>query len=117
MQSIRRCANGTCPRNFTLTTNGASGSTPNYARDHYQRYINISLEGDYFYDIYGNFLTRGWLIFNNSQTTPQQFGNSLFKSSRSAQWFSGLVLTSDQNDIQLYDPEANDVVHITYGLK
>ena len=42
----------------------------NYARNPYQRYVDISLEGDYFYDLYGNFLTRGWLIFNNSQSKP-----------------------------------------------
>jgi hypothetical protein len=72
----------------------------NYARDHYQRYVDSSLEGDYFYDIYGNFLTRGWLIFNNSQTTPGpnngQEGNSLFKSNDFERWFSGLVVTHDQ---------------------
>ena len=68
----------------------------NYARDPYQRYVDISLEGDYFYDIYGNFLTRGWLIFNNAQTRPQQFGNSLFKSSRFGSWFSEVVVAADQ---------------------
>ena len=68
----------------------------NYARDHYQRYIDTTLEGEHFYDIYGNFLTRGWLIYNNSQTTPEQFGNSLLKSNRFRDWFSGVVVTHDQ---------------------
>ena len=27
-----------------------------------------SAEGDYYYDLYGNLITRGWLVFNNSQT-------------------------------------------------
>ena len=31
----------------------------NYARERYQRYINTTLEGEPFYDIYGNYLTRG----------------------------------------------------------
>ena len=67
----------------------------NYARDPYQRYVDTRLEGDYFYDLYGNFLTRGWLIFNNTQTRPQQFGNSLLKSNRFQQWFSELVVLGD----------------------
>lgn len=74
----------------------------NYARNPYQRYVDISLEGDYFYDLYGNFLTRGWLIFNNSQTRPQQFGNALFKSDRFSQWFSDVVIASDSKGQYFY---------------
>ena len=68
----------------------------NYARDHYERYANVSLEGDYFYDRYGGFVTRGWLIFNNSQNRPEQFGNTLFKDDRFQRWFSELVVSADQ---------------------
>ncbi len=67
----------------------------NYARDTYQRYVGNTLEGSHFYDLYGNFVTRGWLIYNNSQTAPQQFGNTLFISNRFESWFSGLVVASD----------------------
>ena len=74
----------------------------NYAKNPYQRYVNTNLEGDYFYDIYGNFLTRGWLIFNNSQTRPQQFGNSLFKSTRFQQWFSEVVVAADHKGQYFY---------------
>ena len=52
----------------------------NYARRHFARYVDIALEGDYYYDLYGNFVTRGWLIFNNSQSQPQQFGSSVLKA-------------------------------------
>ena len=31
----------------------------NYAREHYQRYVDIVQEGDSFYDRYGNYITRG----------------------------------------------------------
>lgn len=68
----------------------------NYARNPYQRYVETTLEGDYFYDLYGNFVTRGWLIFNNAQIRPQQFGNTLFKSDRFSQWFSDVVVATDQ---------------------
>ena len=68
----------------------------NYAREHYQRYVDISLEGDYFYDLYGDFVGRGWLIFNTSQIQPEQFGSSIFKSTRFSEWFSGLLISADR---------------------
>ncbi|NKB69126.1 MAG: hypothetical protein GKR89_18815 [Candidatus Latescibacteria bacterium] len=74
----------------------------NYARQPYQRYVETSLEGDYFYDLYGNFVTRGWLIFNNAQNRPQQFGNTLFKSDRFSQWFSDVVVAADQQGQYYY---------------
>ena len=58
----------------------------NYARDHYQRYVSAIREGDYYYDLYGNLITRGWLIFNNSQTQPRQFGSSVLKSRNFEGW-------------------------------
>ncbi len=67
----------------------------NYARDQFQRYVDIRLEGDYYYDLFGNSITRGWLIFSNSQTQPQQFGSSLVKATRFSNWFSGVVISSD----------------------
>ncbi|NKB67597.1 MAG: hypothetical protein GKR89_11080 [Candidatus Latescibacteria bacterium] len=67
----------------------------NYARSEYQRYVSTSLEGDYFYDLYGNFLTRGWLIYDWRQVNPQPFGSGLEKSRRFDQWFNSLVVASD----------------------
>ena len=67
----------------------------NYAREHFQRYVNIVQEGDSFYDLYGNYITRGWVIFNNSQTQPQQFGSSILKSNRFREWFSGVLISAD----------------------
>jgi len=67
----------------------------NYARDHYEKYVNVVLEGDYYYDLYGNFITKGWLIFNNSQSQPSQFGSSVLKSSKFNGWFSGVLISSD----------------------
>ena len=67
----------------------------NYARDPYQRYVGTALEGDYFYDFFGNFVGKGWLIFNNSQTQPLQKGNELFKDGRFSSWFSNVVIASD----------------------
>jgi hypothetical protein len=67
----------------------------NYAREQYQRYVNTTLEGDHFYDFFGNYVARGWLIYNNVQRQPEQRGNQLFKDSRFNQWFSNVVIASD----------------------
>ena len=68
----------------------------NYAREHYQRYVDTNLEGNVFYDLYGDFVGRGWLIFNTSQVQPEQFGSSIFKAARFSEWFSGLLISADR---------------------
>ena len=68
----------------------------NYARQHYQRYVNTALEGNYYYDVYGNLLTRGWLVYDWQRHQPGDLGNSIFKDNRYAGWFSQVLITSDQ---------------------
>ena len=68
----------------------------NYARNRYRRYVNTANEGDYFYDLYGSYITRGWLIYDWTQTQPQQGGSNLFKDSKFASFFSNLIIASDQ---------------------
>ena len=67
----------------------------NYAREHYQRYVNSDIEGDYFYDLYGSFISKGWLIYDWRQQQPQQFGSAIFKDPRFGSWFNRLVISSD----------------------
>ena len=67
----------------------------NYAREPYQRYVNTSREGDYFYDFYGNFITRGWLIYDWRQDQPQQLGSSIFQNSRFGGWFNSITISGD----------------------
>ena len=67
----------------------------NYARDNYQRYVSTALEGNYIYDVYGNLLTRGWLVFDWLQQNPQPFGSLLTKDGRFGGWFSNLLIASD----------------------
>lgn len=75
----------------------------NYARERFQRYVNSTLEGDYFYDIYGTFTTRGWLIFDHTQKQPQQqLGNTLFKDERFATWFNSLLIAFDNKGQYYY---------------
>ncbi len=68
----------------------------NYARDRYQRYVDITLEGDYYYDLYGSYITRGWLIYDWTQTLPQQSGSRIFKTERYRTFFSNLLVATDQ---------------------
>jgi hypothetical protein len=67
----------------------------NYGRDNYQRYVSTALEGNYIYDVYGNLLTRGWLVFDWRQQNPQPFGSLLTKDGRFGSWFSNLLIASD----------------------
>ena len=67
----------------------------NYARQPYQRYVNTALEGNYFYDIYGHYVTRGWLVYDWHQDQPQALGSSIFKDGRFNDWFNNLTVSSD----------------------
>jgi hypothetical protein len=67
----------------------------NYARDIYQRYTDIELEGERWYDIYGNYITRGWQIYDWRQEQPLTFGSAILKQPQYSRWFSNLVIASD----------------------
>ena len=67
----------------------------NYARDQYQRYVSTIIEGDYFYDLYGSFISRGWLIYDWRQQQPEQFGSVIFKDPKFNAWFNQVVISSD----------------------
>ena len=86
----------------------------NYARNPYQRYVNEAIEGDYFYDLYGSFVTHGWLIFNTSQSQPEQFGSSVLKSQRFASWFSGVIISTDSKDQHHYAMTISDKLRTTF---
>jgi len=70
----------------------------NYARDLYQRYVNTNRQGGPFYDLYGNYQTWGWLIFDWNQTQPGQFGSSIYKDPRFNSWFNAVTVSADSRD-------------------
>ena len=45
--------------------------TTNYARQRYLSYRSPLTEGEYFYDSFGNYLTRGWLVYDWSEERPR----------------------------------------------
>ncbi len=84
----------------------------NYARRHYQRFVNTSLEGEYFYDLYGNYVTRGRLVYDWIVAAPQTSGSSLFKTN-SYGWFSNLIVASDQKGQYSYAMTVGDRIRST----
>ena len=66
----------------------------NYAREAYQRYVGTLLNGERLYDPLGNYIARGWEIYDWTETNPRSFGSSLFKSPRFNAWFSNLIVSS-----------------------
>ncbi len=85
----------------------------NYARRHFQRYVNTALEGEYFYDLYGNYLTRGLLIYDWSVAAPQTAGSNLFKHNNFGQWFSSVVIASDAKGQYAYALTMGDNIRST----
>ena len=68
----------------------------NYARERYLRYIDRGQEGSYFYDNYGNLITRGWLVYDWRQTQARTVESSqLTKQGRYTSWFNRLIISSD----------------------
>jgi hypothetical protein len=66
----------------------------NYARNHYERYNNVFLEGSPFYDVYGNYITRGWMVYDWTEDYPQDNGSIITKNSRFGSWFNNLLISS-----------------------
>ncbi len=66
----------------------------NYARRQYSRYVDTELEGDRYYDIYGNYITRGWRIYDWDQEQPTELGSRVFKAPEFGSWFNRLVVSS-----------------------
>jgi len=67
----------------------------NYAKEPYERYVSTQLEGSGQYDIFGNWVTRGWRVYEWRQQQPLAFGSTVFKDSRFGSWFQNLIVASD----------------------
>ena len=70
-------------------------TTTNYAKVRYRRYVDIDLEGECFYDLFGNLTTRGWLLYDWHQTQPRREGSSLLQTLWYLALFDRLVIASD----------------------
>lgn len=87
--------NWTVPQDLYHIYDWGGYTYTNYAKTPYQRYVDTELEGRGQYDIFGNWLTRGWRIYEWRQEQPLAFGSTVFKDARFSNWFSNLVVASD----------------------
>ncbi len=86
----------------------------NYAKDDFFRYVNRSQEGYYFYDPYGDLITRGWLIYDWRQTQPlASASNSLTKRAEYLSWFNRLIISSDSSGDYSYSIIIGDELFTT----
>ena len=66
----------------------------NYARENYERYVSTELEGFRTYDMYGNYITRGFEIFDWTIDSPTTSGSIVRKGPKYSSWFSNMVVSS-----------------------
>ena len=66
----------------------------NYAEENYERYVSEKLEGFRTYDIYGNYVTRGFEIYSWTANSPTSAGTSVRKAPKFSGWFRNLVVSS-----------------------
>jgi hypothetical protein len=66
----------------------------NYAKDNYERYTDILQEGNRHYDLYGNYISRGWRIYEWDQEHPVEFGSGVWKAPEFGSWFNRLLISS-----------------------
>lgn len=82
------------PQNLYYEYGWRAWEYSNYARDFYQRYVNILLEGTRHYDPFGYYIARGWKVYDWTEASPQRIGSSIFKSPFYGQWFNHLLISS-----------------------
>ena len=86
----------------------------NYARRPFRRYLDPNQEGNNFYDAYGNFITRGWRIYDWRQSQPATFESSgLTKDGRYVSWFNRLIIASDAGGDYSYSVIIGDEIRTT----
>ncbi|MEW6754881.1 MAG: hypothetical protein AB1505_28450, partial [Candidatus Latescibacterota bacterium] len=86
----------------------------NYAGSPYKRYVEPALFGDYFYDYYGNFLTRGWLVYSWTQEHPRvSEGSQVLKRGEYAGFFRSLIIASDQKGQHSFSISVGDEIATT----
>ena len=85
----------------------------NYGRRHYQRYVNTAVEGDYFYDYFGDLVSRGFLVYDWRQEQPLSDGSSVFKGDKFAGWFSNATIARDKQGDRTYSVTVGSQMRTT----
>ena len=86
----------------------------NYTKRRYLHYVDPFHEGDYFYDFYGNFLTKGWLIYDWTEERPRTSeGSRILQRPEYAGIFGNLVIASDLKGQYAYSITIGDKIFTT----
>ena len=85
----------------------------NYARYPYERYVDSRINGEYFYDSFGDFLNFGWLIYDWRQDQPQAQGSGLYKDARLNSWFSNVTVSGDARGQYAYGITVGNEIRTT----
>ena len=101
------------PQELWLDYGWRQWESTNYARNPYERYVTTTLQGDYFYDFYGNFVSHGWLIYDWRQNQPGQAGSSLFQDTRFVEWFNSVTIGGDRKGQYHYAITVGDQIRTT----
>ena len=72
-------------------------SYSNYARNNYERYTDVFLEGSPFYNVYGDYITQGWLVYDWTEDYPVSNGSIITKNPRFSSWFNNLLISSSHS--------------------
>ena len=90
-RSCPLCASGTCHNAYTRCMTGAKSNIPT------MRAITTSATGRVsrrypFYDIYGDYITQGWLVYDWTEDYPVDNG-SIITGNRFRSWFNNLLIS------------------------
>ena len=86
----------------------------NYARNFYRSYLSATLEGDYFYDLFGRRVMHGWLVYEARKEQPRASeGNSLLKGLPYGGNFQNLIIASDSKGQHHFSLTIGDEIATT----
>ncbi len=85
----------------------------NYAKEWFSRYTDVALEGSRFYDLYGNYVTKGWKVYDWTENQPAQQGSQMLKAPQYKKWFGNVVVSSASKGRFYTALTAGDVIRTT----
>ena len=86
----------------------------NWAKRRQQRYVNAGLEGNYYYDFFGDLITRGWVVYSWQQVQPVISSSSrIVSGGRYHSWFNRLVIASDISGGRGFTVMVGDEINMT----
>jgi hypothetical protein len=85
----------------------------NYARTPYARYVDTQQQGQYFYDFFGEYVSRGWLLYDWRHDQPLQEGSSIIRGDEFSEFFSNVVVSGDAQGQYAYAITVGNAIRTT----